>query len=44
MKICTVRAEMFHAEGRRKGMTKPIAGFRNFSKAPKGIKSGPAFL
>ena len=39
MKIRPVSAELFHAEGRRTDrytdMTRPIAAFHNFVKAPK---------
>jgi hypothetical protein len=38
MKIRLVRADLFHAEGRRDGQTdttKLIVIFRNFAKAPK---------
>ena len=38
MKICPVRTELSHAEGKMDGrtdMTKVIVAFRNFSKASK---------
>jgi len=37
MKINSIRAELFHADGgtRRADMTNLIVGFRNFMKAPK---------
>jgi len=42
MQIRPVGAELFHADGRT-GMTKLIAAFRNFAKAPKKInKTGKA--
>jgi len=34
MKTCPLEDELLHAEGRT-GMTKLIAPFRNFAKAPK---------
>ena len=34
LKICPLGAELFHADGQT-GMTKLIAAFRNFAKAPK---------
>jgi hypothetical protein len=34
MKICPVRAELFHADG-QKDMTKLIVAFRSFANEPK---------
>jgi hypothetical protein len=40
MKICPVRAELFHADGRmdrQTSMTQMKVVFRNFSKAPETV-------
>ena len=40
MKIRSLGAELFHADGQTAGMTKLIVAFRNFANAPKnGLKS-----
>jgi hypothetical protein len=38
MKICSVGAELFHAD-RRTDMTKPIVAYRHFENAPKNWPS-----
>ena len=38
MEICSVGAELFHAEGRM-DMTKIKVAFRNFANAPNNIPS-----
>ena len=47
MKIRTVRAELFHADGRtdrRTDLTKLIVAFRNFADAPKNRKPPPPHI
>jgi len=39
MKIRPVGAEFLHADGRTEDITKLIAAFRNFSKAPKNSQA-----
>jgi len=42
MKILSVRAQLFHADGQT-DMTKLAVAFRSFAKAPKKLLSPPIF-